>query len=148
MNSVLIAKLRSRLRKWLVARRVVWLRRIWKMNIGPGSEISFSAKLDKTNPRGIHIGTDTGIGPGAAILTHDFIRTRHVDTKIGSNCHVGLYAIILPGVTIGDSCIIAPGSVVMRDVPSGSLVSGNPARVIESGLELGPWGIRNWDGKR
>lgn len=49
---------------------------------------------------------------------------------------------------MGDSCIVAPASVVMKDVPSGSLVVGNPARVIESGLTLGPWGIRNWDGRK
>ena len=113
-----------------------------------GTRISLKASLDKTHPTGIHIGKDTGIGARAVILCHDFIRNRHVDTWIGSNCHIGIQAIILPGVRIGDSCIVAPGSVVMRDVPSGSLVSGNPARVIESGLELGPWGIREWDGKR
>lgn len=148
MGSVLATRIRSRLRKTVVAMRVEFLRRIWKMDIGSGSRVSLSARLDKTNPKGIHIGFDTGIGPGAAILTHDFIRTRHVDTTIGNNCHIGMYAIVLPGITIGDSCIVAPGSVVMRDVPAGSLVSGNPARIIESGLELGPWGIRNWDGKR
>ena len=82
------------------------------------------------------------------ILTHDFIKSRHVDTVIGNRCHIGGNAMIMPGVAIGDSCIVAPGSIVMRDVPAGSLVVGNPARVIESGLELGPWGIRNWDGKR
>lgn len=148
MNTVIIAKIRSRIRKLVVAAQVEMLRRIWKMDLGPGVRISLKARLDKTNPRGIHIGTDTGVGPGAVILTHDFIWTRHVDTRIGSNCHIGTNAIILPGVTIGDHCIVAPGSVVMRDVPDGSLVSGNPARVIESGLQLGPWGIRNWDGKR
>ncbi len=101
-----------------------------------------------TNPRGIHIGRDTGVGAGAVILSHDFVRSRHLNTRIGDNCHIGMNAIILPGITIGDSCIVAPASVVMKTVPSGSLVAGNPARVIESGLELGPWGIRNWDGKR
>lgn len=143
-----LARVRSRLRKAAVAAQAEFLRRVWGMNIGPGARISMKARLDKTNPQGIHIGEDTGVGPGAVILTHDFIRTRHVDTVIGRHCHIGINAIILPGVTIGDSCIVAPGSIVMRDVPAGSLVAGNPARVIESGLDLGPWGIRNWDGKR
>lgn len=143
-----LSKARSKLRNLVVALRAEFMRRVWKMDIGPGARISLKARLDKTNPKGVHIGRDTEISFGAAILTHDFIRTQHVDTYIGSHCHVGLQAIILPGVRIGDSCIIAPGSIVMRDVPSGSLVSGNPARVIESGLELGPWGIRDWDGKR
>ncbi len=143
-----LAKLRSKLRKALVALRVHMLRRIWGMDIGAGARISLKARLDKTNPRGIHIGADTGIGPDAVILTHDFVASKHTDTWIGRNCHIGAQAIVTAGVRIGDSCIVAPGSVVMRDVPSGCLVAGNPARVIEKDLQLGPWGIRNWDGIR
>lgn len=143
-----LAKIRTLVRKTLVAARVEMLRKVWKMDIAPGVRISLSARLDKTNPRGIHIAKDTGIAQGAVIFSHDFIRTQHLHTWIGKHCHIGAQSIVLPGVRIGDSCIVAPGSVVMRDVPAGSLVSGNPARVIESGLELGPWGIRNWDGKR
>ena len=37
---------------------------------------------------------------------------------------------ILPGVTVGDCCVIAAGSVVARDLPAWSLAAGNPCRVI------------------
>lgn len=144
----LLARARTKLRNAVTEYRTEMLRRIWGMDIGQGARISLKASLDKTNPKGIHIGVDTGIGPRAMILTHDFVRSEHLDTRIGRNCHIGAQAIVTPGVTIGDSCIIAPGSVVMRDVPSGSLVAGNPARIIEKDMELGPWGIRNWDGIR
>lgn len=40
----------------------------------------------------------------------------------------------MPGVTIGDSCVIAAYSVVTKDVPSNSIVAGNPARVIKTGI--------------
>ncbi len=143
-----LAIVRTRLRKSLVAFRVQMLRALWGMDIGAGARISLKARLDRTNPRGIHIGIDTGIGPGASILTHDFVASKHTETWIGRNCHIGANAIVTAGVRIGDSCIVAPGSVVMRDVPSGCLVAGNPARVIEKDLQLGPWGIRNWDGIR
>lgn len=143
-----LAKLRTRIRKLVVEAHVLFLRHVWGMSIGEGSRIALGAKLDRTNPRGIHIGLNTGIGAGAVVLTHDFVNTRHVDTKIGNNCHIGINAIILPGISIGDHCIIAPASVVMKDVQDGSLVAGNPARVIETGLILGPWGIRNWDGRK
>ncbi|MFZ4689602.1 MAG: acyltransferase [Polymorphobacter sp.] len=118
-----------------------YLRAVWGMNIAEGCSISFDAKLDKANPRGVHIGRDSAVSFGAAILTHDFVRNIHVDTKIGERCQIGAHSIIMPGITIGDCCVIAAGSVVIRDVPSGSLVFGNPGRVMESGLVTGKWGV-------
>ena len=46
---------------------------------------------------------------------------------IGTNVWVGANATILPGVTIGDMSVVAAGSIVTKDVPSGVLVAGNPA---------------------
>lgn len=48
---------------------------------------------------------------------------------IGDNVWVGANATILPGVTIGNFSIVAAGAVVIKDVPSGVLVAGNPAIV-------------------
>jgi acetyltransferase-like isoleucine patch superfamily enzyme len=112
------------------------------MEIGEGSIISRSAKLDKTNPRGIHIGKYTVVAFGAAILTHDWVNNRHRDVYIGDNCFIGAHAIILAGVTIGDNCIVSAASVVARDVPPGSLVAGNPARLLESNVKTTRYGIR------
>ena len=50
--------------------------------------------------------------------------------KIGKRCWIGANAIILPGITIGDNCVIAAGSVVTKDVPSNCTVAGVPARII------------------
>ena len=44
---------------------------------------------------------------------------------------VGANAVILPGVTIGEHCVIAAGAVVTKDVPHHSLVAGIPAKVIK-----------------
>lgn len=49
---------------------------------------------------------------------------------IGKNCWICANVTILPGVTIGDDCVIGAGSVVTRDIPAGSFAAGNPARVI------------------
>jgi acetyltransferase-like isoleucine patch superfamily enzyme len=115
---------------------------VYGMQIGRGTKISTSARLDKTNPRGISIGSNTRIAFGAAILTHDGVRVEHASTRIGDDCLIGAHAIVLPGVTIGDHCIVAAGSVVIRDVPARSVVAGNPAVVIESGIDTRRWGTR------
>ncbi|WP_439534127.1 acyltransferase [Polymorphobacter sp.] len=115
---------------------------LWGMKIGEGSRISLSAKLDLANPDGIHIGKHTALTFRTAVLTHDFVNRRHLDTRIGDYCFIGAGSIIMPGVTIGDHCIVGTGSVVMRDVPSRSVVMGNPARVIEKGIDTGPLGLR------
>lgn len=50
--------------------------------------------------------------------------------KIGNNVWIGGHVCIMPGVTIGDNAVIAGGSVVVKDIPSGTLAGGNPCRVI------------------
>jgi acetyltransferase-like isoleucine patch superfamily enzyme len=59
-----------------------------------------------------------------------------MDTYIGDNCVIGVGAIILGGVRIGNEVVVAAGSVVTEDVPSKSIVAGNPARVIESEIDI------------
>ncbi len=49
---------------------------------------------------------------------------------IGSNTWIGTGAIILPGVTVGNGCVIGGGSVVTRDIPDMTVAVGNPCRVI------------------
>lgn len=51
---------------------------------------------------------------------------------IGDDVWIGGGVSILPGVSIGDRCVIGAGSVVNRDIPANSLAVGNPCRVIRS----------------
>lgn len=50
--------------------------------------------------------------------------------RIGNNVWIGGGTKIIGGVSIGDDVIIAAGSVVIRDIPSGVLAGGNPCKVI------------------
>lgn len=68
---------------------------------------------------------------------------------IKRNAYIGVGAIILPGVTIGEHAIVAAGSVVTKDVPPHTVVAGVPVRVIktvEEGLEKLKRGIPNGSG--
>lgn len=139
----LLSKARTFVHRKVVQRGMMLLYRdIYGMDIGQDVRISRGAKLDKTHPKGIHIGDFTAITSGAAILTHDFINRRHIDVRIGANCFIGYNAIVLPGVTIDDHVIVTANSVVGRDVPSHCVVMGNPARIVEKDIVTGPWGIR------
>lgn len=51
---------------------------------------------------------------------------------IGNGCWLCANVTVLPGVTIGDNCVIGAGSVVTRSVPANSFAAGNPCRVIRT----------------
>ncbi|GIN09783.1 hexapeptide transferase [Shouchella clausii] len=55
---------------------------------------------------------------------------------IEDNVWIGANCIILPGVTLGEGCAVAAGSIVTKDVPPYSLVGGNPAKLIRQELPL------------
>ena len=114
--------------------------RFWGMDIHDTVLFSMSANFDRTYPKGVHIGPETYVAFGAVVLTHDRTRGLYLDTRIGRHCFIGAHSMVLPGVTIGDGCVVGAGSVVTRDVPDRTIVAGNPARVIRSGVEVGPYG--------
>ena len=87
----------------------------------------------------VMIGDHTMIGPHVQIYTaaHPLDaepRIRYLEIAlpitIGARVWIGGGAIILPGVTIGDSAVVGAGSVVTKDVAPYTVVAGNPARVL------------------
>ncbi|MGH7011812.1 MAG: acyltransferase [Caulobacteraceae bacterium] len=129
-------------RPWWAERLVSALKRliqirIWGMDIAPSAWIHPTALIDRTWPKGIHIGPDCFIAEHAVVLTHDYVRGVYLHTRIGPRCRLGPRAIVMPGLTIGEDCLIAPGAVVTRDMPSLSIAAGNPAK-IESRTERNP----------
>ena len=84
----------------------------------------------------IRIGKNTLIGPACQFYTNqhptDYLERRKpqevcLPITIGEDTWIGGSVVILPGVTIGDRCIIAAGSLVMHDIPSDCVVAGSPA---------------------
>ena len=142
MSIPLIARVRTLLYFIKCDALRLYYNRVWGTQIGKGTRLSLSCKLDKTNPRGVIIGEYTIITFRTAILTHDFVNRRHMDVRIGSYCFIGCGTIIMPGVTIGDHCIIGAGTLVRDDVPANSVVVGVPGRVIERDITTVEWGMR------
>lgn len=95
-----------------------------------------------TEPWCITIGDNVHITKEVLFITHDggtlLFRNLIPDLeitapiKVGNNVYIGVRSIILPGVTIGDNCIIAAGSIVTHNVPSNSVIGGVPAKKIKS----------------
>lgn len=66
-------------------------------------------------------------------LTHadkDWSVVRCAPIRVGDKAWIGMRSIVLPGVTLGEGCIVGAGSVVTKDVPAWTIVAGNPARVV------------------
>lgn len=109
------------------------------IRVGRGFFANFNFTVLDEAP--VCIGDDCFIGPNVSIYTacHSTVpserNTRQewaLPVTIGHNCWIGGSVTILPGVTIGDNCTIGAGSVVVKDIPAGSVAVGNPCRVVRS----------------
>ena len=87
---------------------------------------------------GLYIADDVMIGPNLSIITasHALEPSKRHTTTIGKpivierNVWIAAGAIIVGGVTVGENSVVAAGSVVTKNVPSNTLVGGNPAHII------------------
>lgn len=89
----------------------------------------------------IKIGHDVAIAENVTIRdsdNHSMVNLTHVKTQpitIGNHVWIGMNAVILKGVNIGDGAVIAAGAIVNKDVPAKALVGGIPARIIKENVE-------------
>lgn len=133
--------------RWFLANiirriKVFVLHRLGYLNINSTAIIERGVVLDKLNRKGLYIGENSLIAGGAVILTHHHhLRTKdnlpvYQDVKIGSRVFVGVNVTIMPGIEIGDECIIGAGSVVTKSIPPNSIAFGVPAMVKKSGIKM------------
>lgn len=107
------------------------------INIHLGPRVYINSGCTILDTARVEIGAETMLGPNVQIYCADHhrdpvLRTqgleRALPVTIGARVWIGGAAILLPGVTVGDDAIVAAGAVVTRDVATGAIVAGNPAR--------------------
>jgi len=87
----------------------------------------------------VTIGDDVGIGTEAQIWTHgsylsvlDGFPANFAPVRIGSHVWLPARNVVLPGVTIGNNCVIGLGSLVNKDIPDGCLAGGMPVKILKT----------------
>lgn len=111
---------------------------VWQpWNLTMGAYACLSENVDCYTVAPIVIGDQATVSQGVKLCTagHDIsskiMELTYRPIVIGANAWVSGWAIVLPGVTIGEGSVVAAGAVVSKDVDSWSVVGGNPAKFIK-----------------
>ncbi|MCG6121917.1 MAG: acetyltransferase [Microvirga sp.] len=83
--------------------------------IGPGAIVNTAASVDHD----CELGACAHVAPGVRMSG---------GVRVGARAWIGVGACVKEGVVIGSDAMIGAGSVVVRDVPDGAVVYGNPAK--------------------
>lgn len=123
-------------------RPVIW--RWMGATIGKNAIISYGVYLDVPGMKRLKIGKNALISPQTLFFFHrrdlhkyfqgmnaHDIPMKEYFTTIGDNVQIGMRAMIMPGVTIGDGAVIGANSVVTKDIPPYAIVAGQPAKIIK-----------------
>jgi acetyltransferase-like isoleucine patch superfamily enzyme len=122
--------------------KIIWLN---GDRIELGEKVGFNYGCYVNGFGGLTIGDRTIIGPYTMIHTanHEMDTDRPIPEQgwnlgpvvLGSDIWIGMGVCILPGVTLGDGCVVGAGAVVTRDVEPYAIVVGNPAKAIKSRVD-------------
>ena len=108
------------------------------VNIDKQVEIGMNVWIDESFPNYVYINKSASIALGTKILAHSIPHKFHTNrfesyvapVIIGKGVMIGANAMVLAGVTIGKGSVITAGSVVTKNIPSYTIVRGNPAEIV------------------
>jgi maltose O-acetyltransferase len=112
------------------------------IRIGKEVHIGDASRFDWCHGRHITIEDRVTLAPGVRILCHDAASKRHIGwtwvapVTIKAGAFIGAEAVLMPGITVGESAVVAAGAVVTQDVAPGTIVAGVPAKPIGSVTDL------------
>lgn len=101
-----------------------------KLKIGFGSDISTLSILFAHE--GITIEPFVQIGPHCTIMSKSTIDNKSGEVHLKTNCRIGAYTTIMPGVTIGQNSIVGAYSFVNIDIPDNVIAHGIPCKIVKS----------------
>ena len=110
-------------------------------NIEIGENFYSNHNLVILDPAKVIFGDNVFIGPNCGFYTASHPleaeeRNKGIEMakpiKVGNNVWFGGNVTVLPGVTIGDNCVVGAGSVVVKDIPANSVAVGNPCKLIRT----------------
>lgn len=101
-----------------------------------------ASRMFGSEPWMITLGSNVYLTAGVIFLTQDggtlILRKEVPDLEwtapitVGNDVYIGFRTMIMPGVKIGNRCIVGAGSIVTKDIPDNSVAVGVPCRVIKS----------------
>jgi acetyltransferase-like isoleucine patch superfamily enzyme len=117
----------------------------WRgVKIGKNVYIGTQCSIDNAYPEYVYIEDNVAIASECLIIAHSnpYKHFKEVTAAmvspviIKNGAWVSVRSTILPGVTIGENAIISAGAVINSDVPSCSVVAGNPAKIIAKNIPV------------
>jgi dTDP-4-amino-4,6-dideoxy-D-glucose acyltransferase len=130
----------------------VWIDRYVELNalageIEIGRRVHIAPRVIIAGFGGVYIGDYVGIGANAHILSHSEVvdggkrmsgpmipeemkGMKTAPVRLEKDCVIGTGAVVLPGITIGEGAVVAPNSLVIKNVNPGTIVLGVPARAV------------------